>query len=387
MRTVSPGELNRATLARQLLLAREPLAIPDAVHRIVALQAQHPASPYLALWNRVAGFRPAALDEAFADRTVVKATLMRITLHAVHADDHRAFRGAMQQTLYGSRLGARFAEAGLTPADAHAILPDLLEFTREQRAAAEIEAWLEERLGAEKKAGAWWGLRAYAPLLHAPTGTPWSFGTRPSFVAAPPGPSPAGRVPDPEALRTLILRYLSAFGPATVADIAQFGLIQRAPVREALRSLDDGRLERLATPDGTALYDLPDAPRPSADTPAPPRLLPMWDSVLLAYADRSRTIPPEYRKLVTRINGDVLPTLLVDGRVAGVWRPAEGGVEASAFHPLPPDVWEALAAEARSLTALLTDRGDPGVYARHTHWWTKLPPAAEVRLLGSDGHG
>ncbi|WP_416984526.1 winged helix DNA-binding domain-containing protein [Streptomyces sp. T028] len=386
MRPLTPGDLNRATLARQLLLNREALTIPDAVRRIVALQAQYPASPYIALWNRVAGFRPTDLDDAFTARTVVKATLMRITLHAVHADDHRPFRGALQQTLYGSRLGPRFAVAGLTPADADDIVPELLEFARRQRTAAEMEAWLEERLGAERKAGAWWGLRAYAPLLHAPTGAPWSFGTRASFVAAPPGPRLSGRTPEPEALRTLILRYLSAFGPATVSDIAQFGLVQRAPVREALRTLDDGRLEHLRTPDGTPLHDIPDAPRPPADTPAPPRLLPMWDSILLAYADRSRVIPPEYRKLVTRTNGDVLPTLLVDGRVAGVWRPVEGGIEASAFRPLPPAVWEALAAEADSLTALLTDR-DPGVYGRYAHWWAKLPPAAEVRLLARDGHG
>ncbi|GAB7108122.1 winged helix DNA-binding domain-containing protein [Streptomyces phaeofaciens JCM 4814] len=387
MRTLTPEALNRATLARQLLLRREELPVPEAVRRVVALQAQEPASPYLALWNRLAGFRPADLDAAFAGRTVVKATLMRITLHAVHADDHRTFRGAMQQTLYASRLGDRFAAAGLTPEHAGELVPELVEFTRRQRTTPEIDAWLEERLGAERKAGAWWGLRGYAPLLHAPTGGPWSFGVRPSFVAAPPGPPLTGRAPEPEALRTLILRYLAGFGPATEADIAQFAMVRRAPLREALRALDDGTLEHFGTPEGVLLHDLPGAPRPPADTPAPPRLLPMWDSVLLAYADRSRVIPPEYRKLVIRVNGDVLPTLLVDGRVAGVWRPApEGaGVEASAFHPLPPAVWEALAAEARSLTALLADR-DSRLYSRYGHWWAKLPPAAEVRLLAG-GHG
>ncbi|GKQ34238.1 winged helix DNA-binding domain-containing protein [Streptomyces sp. A012304] len=380
MDVVTADGLNRATLARQLLLRREPLEVTEAVRRVVALQAQDPASPYLALWNRIDGFRPADLDEAFTARTVVKATLMRITLHAVHADDHRPLRGAMQRTLYASRLGHRFAAAGLTPADAEELVPRLLEFTARQRTTAEIDTWLENRLGPEKKAGAWWGLRGYAPLLHAPTGGPWSFGTRPSFVAAPTGPPPTGKDVDPQGLRTLILRYLAGFGPATEADIAQFALIHRGPIREALRALD-GTLERLATADGTPLHDLPGAPRPPADTPAPPRLLPMWDSVLLAYADRSRVIPPEYRKLVTRVNGDVLPTLLVDGRVAGVWRPVDGGIEARAFRPLAPEAWQGLAAEARSLTALLADRG-PAVHGRHNHWWAKLPPAAEVRLLG-----
>ncbi|MEU1510853.1 winged helix DNA-binding domain-containing protein [Streptomyces sp. NPDC005811] len=387
MPPLTPGELNRATLARQLLLRREALAVPDAVHRVVALQAQHPASPYLALWNRVAGFRPDDLDEAFAAGTVVKATLMRITLHAVHAVDHRAFRGAMQQTLYASRLGARFAVSGLTPADAERIVPDLLEFTRRQRTTAEIRTWLAENLGPEHQDAAWWGLKAYAPLLHAPAGRPWSFGVRASFVAAPPGPPLTGRTPEPDALRALILRYLAAFGPATVADIAQFAMVQRAPIRDAVRGLDDGRLVLLTDAGGGTLYDVPGAPRPPADTPAPPRLLGMWDSILLAYADRSRVIPPEYRRLVTRVNGDVLPTLLVDGRAAGVWRSTAAGVEASAFHPLPAEVWEALSAEARSLTALLSGRGDPDVYSRHTHWWAKLPPAAETRLLGGDGHG
>ncbi|MEU4098615.1 winged helix DNA-binding domain-containing protein [Streptomyces sp. NPDC026673] len=371
-------ELNRATLARQLLLRREPLPVGEAIRRVVALQAQTPASPYLALWNRVAGFDPAELDAAFTAREVVKATLMRITLHAVHVGDHEVFRAAMQQTLYASRLGNRFAAAGLTPADAEELVPELLAFAGRQRTAAELEAWLERRLGAGKQAGAWWGLRSYAPLLHVPTGGPWSFGTRPSFVAAGTAPPRSGREPVPEALRTLVLRYLEGFGPASVADVAQFAMVQRAPVRAALRALD-GTVEQLKGPDGTALFDVPGAPRPPADTPAPPRLMAMWDSVLLAYADRGRVIPPAFRPLVIRVNGDVLPTLLVDGRVAGVWRPADGGIEATAFHDLAPGVWDGLADEARSLTALLAGR-DPRVYSRHEHWWARLP-RGQVRLL------
>ncbi len=118
---------------------------------------------------------------------------------------------------------------------------------------------------------------------------------------------------------------------------------------------------------------------PDEDTPAPPRLMAMWDSILLAYADRSRVIPPEYRKLVMRSNGDVLPTLLVDGYVCGVWRPVDGGIEATAFHPLPDDAWDGLAAEARQLVAFLADR-EPAVYSRYARWWTDLP-TADVHLL------
>ncbi|MFE5919114.1 winged helix DNA-binding domain-containing protein [Streptomyces sp. NPDC056468] len=375
---ITARELNRATLSRQLLLEREPLTVADAVRRVVALQAQHPASPYLALWNRVAGFAPAELDAAISGRAVVKATLMRITLHAVHAGDYPVFRAAMQPTLYASRLGFRFADAGLTPADADELVPELLAFACRPRTSAQMQAWVEERLGVEKKDGAWWGLKAYAPLHHAPTGGPWSFGLRPSFVAAGTEPVPEGRAVDPQALQTLILRYLAGFGPASVADVAQFAMVQRAPVRQALSALD-GTIEQVQGPDGNTLFDLPAAPRPPADTPAPPRLMAMWDSILLAYADRSRVIPPAYRPLVIRNNGDVLPTLLVDGYVAGVWRPVQGGIEATAFHSLSPATWDGLAAEAQSLKALLGER-EAEVYSRYHHWWAKLPKT-EARML------
>ncbi|MGY0055808.1 DNA glycosylase AlkZ-like family protein [Streptomyces sp. LZ34] len=160
--------------------------------------------------------------------------------------------------------------------------------------------------------------------------------------------------------------------------MAQFAMVRRAPVRQALRALD-GAVEQLEGPDGSTLFDIPGAPRPPEDTPAPPRLMAMWDSILLACADRSRVIPPAYRRLVIRINGDVLPTLLVDGHVAGVWRPVDGGIEATAFHDLPPAAWDGLAAEARSLTTLLADRV-AAVYRRYHYWWAKLPDA-QVRLL------
>ncbi|MFF1919978.1 winged helix DNA-binding domain-containing protein [Streptomyces sp. NPDC058221] len=376
--TITARELNRATLSRQLLLERAPLTVPEGVRRVVALQAQHPASPYVALWNRLTGFAPADLDAAFAARSVVKATLMRITLHAVHAEDYPAFRAAMQPTLYASRLGSRFAAAGLTPADAEELVTELLAFADRPRTSAQMQAWAEERLGPEKKDGAWWGLKGYAPLHHAPTDALWTFGHRPSFIAAGTGPAPAGRAVDPQALETLILRYLAGFGPASVGDVAQFAMVQRTAVRAALQLLGDA-VEQLRGPDGGVLFDVPGASRPAAGTPAPPRLMAMWDSTLLAYADRSRVIPPDFRPLVIRRNGDVLPTLLVDGYVAGVWRSTADGIEATAFQPLSPATWDGLAAEARSLTALLDGR-EVAVYSRYHHWWPKLPEA-EVRML------
>jgi len=382
---ITARALNRATLARQLLLARAPLGVVEAVRRVVALQAQQPASPYIALWNRLDGFDPISLDESLAGLRLVRASLMRITVHTVHADDYVHFREAMEPTLRGSRLGdSRFRSSGLTAADVDAFLPALLSHAdRHPRTAAELTTWLEDHLGASLETSAHRMLRHYAPLWHAPTGGPWSFDTRQSYVAATPRPS----LTDPEAaaggLRILIRRYLEGFGPATVADMAQFAMVHRPRTRAAIQSLmAAGEVMQLTSSDGkSALYDLPDAPRPHEDTPAPPRLLAMWDSVLLAYADRGRVIPPEYRRYVTRVNGDVLPTLLVDGHVAGVWRPVEGGIETTAFCPLPDEVWECLAAEAASLVSFLATRA-PNPYRRYDHWWSKpLPDTANVRLL------
>jgi hypothetical protein len=211
-------------------------------------------------------------------------------------------------------------------------------------------------------------------LLHAPTGGPWSFGQRPAFVASATALTPYDKDESDRALQTLVLRYLEGFGPASIADVAEFAMVQRARARAALHALGDS-VEQL----NNTLYDVPDGLRPLADTPAPPRLLPMWDSVLLAYADRSRVIPPDYRKIVTRTNGDVLPTLLVDGQVAGVWRTVDGGIEATAFHHLPTRIWKSLATEANSLTTFLSTR-DPHPYSRYHHWWPRLP-TFETRLL------
>jgi hypothetical protein len=367
--------LNRATLARQGLLRRQKLAVPDAVRQAVALQAQEAPSPYLALWNRVAAFDPTELDRAFADQSVVKAQLLRITLHAVVAADYPAFHEAMEPTLRSARLyDRRYRSEGVSIKDTMALVPDLLEFTASPRSNADVECWLEERFG-EPKPRIWWALRQYGPFVHAPSGGVWSFSPRPAYVAARVQERPG----DSEAsVRHLVRRYLEGFGPATMQDIAAFGTILRPPIQAALKALGN----ELVVHDGPAtqpLYDIPDGQLPPEDSPAPPRLLPMWDSVLLAYVDRSRIVPPDYRKVVIRNNGDVLPTLLVDGYVAGVWRPLDDGIEATAFHPLRDDDWAGLATEARKLSAFLSKR-EPKPYGRYARWWSELP-AAEVRVL------
>lgn len=362
--------LNRATLARQLLLGREPLNAADGLRAITAIQAQSAPSPYIALWNRLTDFDPADLDTAFATHTVVKATLMRVTLHAVHAEDYGLLHRAMQPTLRGARLGdARFTGEGLTPQMADDVVPHLGELLTEPRTGEQVTADLAHpRL--------WWALRHYAPVVHAPTGGPWSFGTKPAFLASP---HPSSSADTDVAAQHLVRRYLHAFGPARVQDVAQYALTQVARVRRVVEAMSD-ELIRLSGPGGVELLDVPGAPLPDEQVPAPPRLLPMWDSTLLAYADRSRIIPEEYRAHVIRRNGDTLPTLLVDGMVAGVWRVEDGAVEVSALRPLPEAAWAGIEQEAVALAEFVAQR-DPSVYRRYRNWWTTLP-AQQVRTFG-----
>ena len=352
------------------MLRRAQLPVDEAVRRAVALQAQEPASPYLALWNRVESFRPENLTAAFAEGRVIKASLMRITLQAVHRDDYPAFRHAMAPSLRASRVyDRRFQGLGLTPVDADALIPDLLAFTARPRSNADLDAWTRERLGDLPPPGVWWALRTYGPFVHAPAGAIWTFGTRPAYAAGP--VSDSDRTSD-ESIQYLIRRYLAGFGPASVADIAQFTMLKRSVVRAAVTAAA-GTLRARPGPDGLELLDLPDLDVPDPDTPAPARLVGMWDSMLLAYADRSRLIPPRYRSHVIRQNGDVLPTLLVDGQVAGVWRATDDGIEAGAFHALDDRQWDELAAEAAALVTFLADR-DPLIYRRYGHWWAKGLP-------------
>jgi len=153
-----------------------------------------------------------------------------------------------------------------------------------------------------------------------------------------------------------------------------------------LRSLTD-EIRQLPGPGGETFYDVAGAPLPAENVAAPPRLLPMWDSILLAYAKRTRVVPAQHRPIVFRRNGDVLPTLLVDGYVAGVWRVVDAGVEATAFEPLDEVQWQGLATEAAALLDLLGKR-ERFAYRRYHHWWDKGLPAADVRVLpeSSKGH-
>ncbi len=368
-------QLNRATLDRQLLLERAETDVVDAVRRVLALQAQEPASPYLALWNRVSGFEPSELDRAFHARAIVKTPLMRITLHAICRDDYATFHDAVLPVLRAARLNdRRFRDTGVTIDRADALVDGLVGFTSEPRSKDEIIDHLGSALGTEPPDSFWWALRTYAPLIHAPTDVPWSFARRPVFEAAPRGAPPA----EP-ALHELIRRYLAAFGPATAMDIAQFTLLPLGTIRPALAAMDAG-LVRYEPPEGEPVHDVVDAgPLPDPDTPAPARLLGMWDSVLLAYRDRSRVLPDACRKDVIRRNGDVLPTVLVDGSVAGVWRPVDGVIEITPFEQIADDDLKELDGEARGVLTLVADR-DPAVYSRFGRWWDALPTGGRTTI-------
>ena len=181
------------------------------------------------------------------------------------------------------------------------------------------------------------------------------------------------------ATAELVRRYLTAFGPATVADMSQFTILKRSALREVVESMAD--VVAVAGPDGAQLVDVNGGgPRPEAEMATlPPRLLGMWDSVLLAYADRSRVIPDEHRPHVIRRNGDVLPTVVVEGLVRGVWRASTDAIEVRALEPLDDATLESLDDEARDLRRLLADR-EPAVFSRFGRWWDRLPDGPTITI-------
>jgi hypothetical protein len=373
-------QLNRATLQRQLLLKRAEIGVVDAVRAVAALQAQSPAGPYLGLWTRVSSFDAADLDRAYTEHGVVKASLMRMTVHTVAAEDYPALHRAMVDDLRRGRLAdPRFTVGGVSIEEADALMPHVIAFASEARTKAELEAMIAERAGSAAGQPVWWAYRYLTPIVHAPTGGPWSFRDRPSYLATR---MPLFEGERAAAVAVLIRRYLEAFGPASATDIGMFTMLPQPPIKAGLALLAD-ELTTHEGPDGNQLLDLRDGPLPPEDTPAPPRLLPMWDNVLLAYRDRSRIVPEAYRRVIGKNNGDTLPSVLVDGYVAGIWRPAPeapGGIEVTAFHRLDAAIWDQLEIEARSMAVFLRDR-EPNVYSRYGHWWKTLP-AGEVRLLG-----
>jgi hypothetical protein len=316
VQTLTRMQLNRATLARQMLLTRESISVMAAVERLCGMQAQEPRPPFPGLWTRLHGFRRDHLHQALHDREIVRGTLMRGTLHLMSAADYATYRMTLQPLLTRSLglLGSR-AE-GL---DEEVVLPVAQSLLRERpRTFGDLRTALIEAFPGVNDRALGFTVRMQLPLLMIPTDERWGFPADSRFGLAEDWlPIPISTEASREALT---LRFLAAFGPATTADVQQWtGLAGMKPVLEALqtkRAVCTFRDER-----GRTLFDLPDAPRPPDETPAPPRFLPEFDNLVLSHADRTRVLPDEYRQQVLGSkNGRIPATILVNGFVAGTWR-------------------------------------------------------------------
>jgi hypothetical protein len=309
---ISRRALNRALLHRQCLLDRTDRPVLDVVGHLVGMQAQEPLDPYVGLWCRVAGFDPAQLATAIEDRAAVRIGLQRSTIHLVTAADCVALRPVLQPVLdrmargqFGRRLAG--VDLGELAAAAAAEVAEPLTFGELGRRLA--VRWPDRDPTALAQTA-----RALLPLVQLPPRGLWGRGGRAvhATVDAWLG-RPAGTDPAPDRL---VLRYLAAFGPATVADVQSWsGLTRLAEVVDRLPL-------RTLTAAGRTLYDLPDGPLPDEDRPAPVRFLPQFDNVLLGHADRSRIVPPEAAGLYDEQFH--WSPLLVDGMLRGVWRRAGG---------------------------------------------------------------
>ncbi|HEY8478571.1 MAG TPA: winged helix DNA-binding domain-containing protein [Spirillospora sp.] len=344
--TLSVRALNRATLARQLLLARHPLPVTEAVERLFGLQAQEPKPPYVGLWTRLDGFRAADLNSALHDRSVVRATMMRATLHLMTAADYTAFRTTLQPMLDNALrvLGDRAKGMNVTKVipEARAVLEaGPLTFN-------EIRALLRERFPDVNDRALGYAVRLCVPLVMVPTDDRWGFPRTSRFTPADRWlPSPPA---DEPALDELVLRYLAAYGPASAADAqAWSGLTETKDALERLRP----RLRVFADDRGKELFDLPDAPRPGEDAPAPPRFLPEFDSLVLAHADRRRVIADAHRPALTTKNLRVRAVFLWDGFARGTWeteyKRKVATLRLRPFEPLPRSAIGELTREGESL--------------------------------------
>ena len=351
---VSLRALNRWTLARQHLLERAPLGPLPMIEHLGGLQAQHSPSPYIGIWSRVREFDRADLEAALLEDRVLKATLMRGTLHLVTDRQYPAYR-----TVIASRLSVysdmvkRLRNLGVD-----------VDAVREQAVARLCEGPIG-RLELRRFAAALVppDLEEWAGYAAVATGVDLISGREDGLFGRFAGTSyrlgPEARSDPTEAWRHVVAAYLRAFGPATRGDLAQWSGEPVSAFATALDSLDLLVFEGV---DGRRLLDLPDAPRPGAEAEAPVRFLPKWDNVLLAYERRQRVLPEALRKIAIRKNGDVLPTFLVDGFVAGSWdAPLRGRavMTLTALQPIGRRDRAAVEAEGEALLAWLrpdTDR-------------------------------
>ncbi|MGZ8601490.1 MAG: winged helix DNA-binding domain-containing protein [Actinomycetota bacterium] len=313
---VGQRALNRALLARQLLLERTSMAVADAIEHLVGQQAQVPKDPYVGLWSRLDAFDPSELGAMVEDRRVVRAALMRATIHLVTARDAVRLRPLVQPVLErtfttGSPYGRRLRGVDLDEVLAlgRASVEDRPR-TRADLVAAFAERWPDADADAMGYA-----VQYLVPLVQVPPRGVWGKGGRATWASMERW---LGRPFDERpSIDDLVVRYLGAFGPASVMDMQSWsGLTRLKEVFERLRS--QLRVDRNEA--GRDVFDLPHAPRPDPDTPAPPRFLPEYDNLLLGHADRTRLVSDEYRReLMAAAGTKTVNTFLLDGVVAGTW--------------------------------------------------------------------
>jgi Winged helix DNA-binding domain len=340
VRTLTRRELNRALLARQLLLTRSDLPLPRALEQVAGIQAQYAPSMYVALWSRLTGFQRHALTDALVERTVVQATLMRMTIHLVSREDFWPFALATRETRRAQWLRTR-----PEPISARAIAGSARKVRGELSGGNELRrSELEALVGKERALGS--GL--WVDLVRAPPSGTWERRRADLFALADEWIGPP-EVDPRHAAEHLLLRYLRGFGPASRKDVASFTGIALTPLARILARLE---LRRFASEDGEELLDVPGGLLPDPDTPAPPRFIGTWDATLLTHARRTGVLPEEHRPRIFNTKAPhSYPTFLIDGAVAGTWRHADGEIELSPFAPLAADDEAALREEAARLAA------------------------------------
>jgi hypothetical protein len=341
-RVLSTDELNRAVLARQLLLERSPLPPERAVEQVAGLQTQYAPSGYIGLWSRLAGFRRDALTDALLRGRIVQGWVMRCTIHMVSARDYPSLTEAVRAARREWYVRAARPAGVDMEALADAVRGHLAEGPLKQ---AEIQRLLA---GDGFPREAWSGVQLWLDLVRVPPAGTW--GTPRAHVyglaeQTVPVPEPAPSVEEGQEL--LVRRYLGGFGPASVKDVSSFCGWTITATRRVLERLE---LRQFRDSSGGELVDLPRAPLPPANTPVPVRFLGQWDASLLVHARRAQILPEEYRPRVfaTSIPQSV-PTFLVDGRVAGTWRHVDGAVRCEPFHELPAAASRELKEEAERL--------------------------------------
>jgi hypothetical protein len=340
-RTLTERDLNRALLERQLLLERAALPISGALERIGGLQTQYAPSAYVGLWSRLVGFERAQLTSALERRNAVQATLMRSTIHIVSRRDFPLFavgvrRARREWWLRVSRSGA---DARAMQAVARRLRNLLADGVPERRTD------LIEELGIDT--ATWNGIGLWVDLVRAPPSGTWEHRRADLFASADAWLGPSDTT-ESDGIEHLVRRYLGGFGPASARDVASWAGV---PLSMLTPAFDRMRLRRFHDERGGELLDLPRAPIPDPQTPAPVRFLPTWDATLLVHARRTQILPEPYRAFVfnTRTPHS-LAAFLVDGRVAGTWSYERGRVRTSPFAPLPKEVRREVAEEAERLT-------------------------------------